>query len=196
MNFKVSRCDRSEIKDFIEKFHYSHNINGVKGTYYFKLEDGDKMIGALFYGNLAMRNQYKAYTSDESEIIELRRLVCVDDTPKNTESYFIGKTLKWLEKNTSLRFVLSYADQTYGHTGVIYQASNFKLMGQTSPGKVIMWNGKSYHDHTIRTKYKGRLKPFAQRVKDALERGEAFYTNTLGKMIYLYNLRNRLDRCG
>lgn len=196
MNFKVSRCDRSEIKDFIEKFHYSHNINGVKGTYYFKLEDGDKMIGALFYGNLAMRNQYKAYTSDESEIIELRRLVCIDDTPKNTESYFIGKTLKWLEKNTSLRFVLSYADQTYGHTGVIYQASNFKLMGQTSPGKVIMWNGKSYHDHTIRTKYKGRLKPFAQRVKDALERGEAFYANTLGKMIYLYNLRNRLDRCG
>jgi hypothetical protein len=59
----------------------------------------------------------------------------------------------------------------------------------TSKGKVIMWNGKKYHDKTIRTKYNGRLKPFAQRVKDALDSGEAHYVEQVPKVIYLLNLK-------
>ena len=125
------------------------------------------------------------------DIIELRRLCCIDDTPKNTESYFIGKTLKWLLRNTSIKKVISYADNTYGHRGVIYQASNFKHLGKTAKGRVIMWQGKRYHDKTIRTKYKGELKPFAKRVKEALEKGEAYYEETKGKEIYLYDLEGR-----
>jgi hypothetical protein len=37
--------------------------------------------------------------------------------------------------------IISYADTTYGHEGVIYKATNFKFMGQTSPGRVIMYKG-------------------------------------------------------
>ena len=51
-----------------------------------------------------------------------------------------------------------------------------------------MFGDKKYHDKTIRTKYKGKLKPFAQRVKDALESGKAKYVKTLPKNIYLYEL--------
>jgi hypothetical protein len=90
--------------------------------------------------------------------------------------------------------VISYADNTYGHKGVIYQASNFEHLGQTSKGRVIMFEGKRYHDKTIRTKYKGELKPFAKRVKEALENGEAHYEQTLGKEIYLYDLEKRRKR--
>jgi hypothetical protein len=54
-----------------------------------------------------------------------------------------------------------------------------------------MYEGKRYHDKTIRTKYKGELKPFAKRVKEALENGEAYYEKTLGKEIYLYDLEKR-----
>jgi hypothetical protein len=59
----------------------------------------------------------------------------------------------------------------------------------TAKGKVIMWNGKKYHDKTIRTKYNGKLKPFAQRVKDALETGEAYYVEQVPKVIYVMRLR-------
>ena len=83
---------------------------------------------------------------------------------------------------------MSYADPEYGHEGVIYQASNFIKAGKTSTGKVIMHNGKKYHDKAIRTKYKGELKPFAVRLRKALESGDAFYKNTEGKYIYEYKL--------
>ena len=191
ITYTVQPCERKEIRDFIEKWHYSHNINGLLSQYCFKLMDGDTMVGAMIYGGLGMANCWKKYAENKEDIIELRRLCCIDDTPKNTESYFIGKTLKWLLKNTSIKKVISYADNTYGHRGVIYQASNFKHLGKTAKGRVIMWQGKRYHDKTIRTKYKGELKPFAKRVKEALEKGEAYYEETKGKEIYLYDLEKR-----
>lgn len=191
ITYTVEPCERKEIRDFIEKWHYSHNINGLLSQYCFKLMDGDTMVGAMIYGGLGMANCWKKYAENKEDIIELRRLCCIDDTPKNTESYFIGKTLKWLLKNTSIKKVISYADNTYGHKGIIYQASNFKHLGKTAKGRVIMWNGKRYHDKTIRTKYKGELKPFAKRVKEALEKGEAYYEETKGKEIYLYDLEKR-----
>ena len=189
-NFKVSICSRNEIKEFIETWHYSKNINGLKSDYCFKLEDGDKLIGAMIYGSIAMANVWKKYTNSEKELIELRRLCCIDDTPKNTESYFIGKTLRYLKKYTKLTKVISYADTTYNHEGVIYKASNFKYLGMTAKGSVIMYNNKRYHDKTIRTTYKGKLKPFAETIKRALETGEAFYVKTNGKHIFTYDLRN------
>ena len=41
------------------------------------------------------------------------------------------------------------------------------------------------------TKYKGELKPFAKRLKKALEDGEASYKKTTGKHIYLFDIRKK-----
>lgn len=186
--YRVEPCQRSEIRDFIEKWHYSQSINGIMSDYCFRLMRGGEIIGGMIYGKMAMANAWKKYADKDGDVIELRRLCCIDETPKNTESYFIGRTLRWLKQNTNIKTVVSYADPEYGHSGIIYKASNFKLIGKTSNGKVIMWNGKKYHDKTIRTTYKGKLKPFALSVKNALEKGEATYKSTAGKNIYIYEI--------
>lgn len=188
MNYSFQLCTRNEIKEFVEYWHYSKNINGLSSQYCFKLLDQDILIGGMIFGQLGMPNAWKKYVNNKDDIIELRRLCCIDDTLKNTESYFIGKALRWLKQNTNIKTVISYADPEYGHQGTIYKASNFKLIGQTAPGKVIIWNGKKYHDKSIRTKYKNELKPFAKKLKLALENNEAFYKATKGKNIFIYNL--------
>jgi len=188
-SFKIRLVERKEVRNFIEKWHYSRNINGLKVSYCFGLYDNNKLIGAMIYGKPAMNNQASKYNkSNPNKVLELRRLCCIDNTPKNTESYFIGKTLKWLDKNTDIETIISYADMTYGHKGIIYKATNFKQVGMCPPGKVIVYEGRNYHDKTIRTKYKGKLKPFAKKIKDALDLGEAYYTKTKSKYIYLYEL--------
>ena len=189
INYKVEKCERGEIKDFIEKWHYSHNMNGVISTYCFKLLDGDKLIGAAVFGWLAMANQWKKYTDSKEKLIELRRLCCIDDTMKNTESYFISRCIKWLKRNTKIEKIVSYADLEFNHEGIIYKATSFKLIGKTAKGRVILWNGKRYHDKTIRTFYNGDLKPYAKRLKTALESGKASYKKTEGKNIYLKTIR-------
>ena len=189
-NYHVSLCERKQITEFIETWHYSKNVNGLTTDYCFMIQDENlNLIGAIIYGKIAMANVWKKYAEKETDLIELKRLCCIDNTPKNTESFFIGNTLRWLKKNTQIKTVISYADTTYNHTGTIYKASNFIHSGMTNSGKVIMYEGKRYHDKTIRTKYKGELKPFALKIKNALDSGLAEYVNTTGKHIYLYRLK-------
>ena len=194
-NYIVELCPRSEIVNFVETHHYSKNMNGLHISYCFKLMDGDTVIGAMVYGSLGMLGVAEKYNpKNPSKILELKRLVCIDDTPKNTESYFIGWTLRWLQRNTDLEMIISYADKTFGHEGVVYKATNFECMGETSAGRVIMWNGRRYHDKTLRNKHNGKLKPVAIELKNALDDGSAQYVETLTKNIYIYQFKKRKQK--
>ncbi|KKN64863.1 hypothetical protein LCGC14_0486970 [marine sediment metagenome] len=187
-DLQIKLLDRTQIRFFIETWHYSKSINGVIADYCFGLFNDSEMIGAMLYGRMAMAGQWKKYGEKAEDIIELRRLCCIDETPKNTESRFIGLTLRWLKNNTEIKTVISYADPNFGHKGIIYRASNFKHVGMSAPGRVIIYGGKRYHDKTIRTKYKGELKPFALKIKKALDSGGAYYVKQKGKFIYRYDL--------
>jgi hypothetical protein len=188
--FSVEPCSRETVKDFIETWHYSHSINGVKSLYCFRLLDTQGvMIGAILYAGFGMASVWKKYASQEKDVIELRRLCCTDEAPKNSETFFISRTIRWLKQNTDVKVIISYADQFHNHSGIIYQASNFEYLGKTSSSKMIEWNGRMWHDKTIRTYYNGKLKPYAQRLKDALDRGEAKYVNSAFKHIYRYDLK-------
>lgn len=193
-DFTVVPSSIQNVRDFIEHWHYSSNVNGLRISHVFGLYHESHLIGAMIYGPLGMANTWKKYADSENEVVELRRLCCIDYTPKNTESYFIGKTLRWLKKNTDYKIVISYADTFHNHQGTIYKASNFEYCGLTAKGRVIDYDGKIYHDKCIRTYHTDKngnknLKPFAQRVKDALETGKAKYIETPGKHIYLYKLK-------
>jgi hypothetical protein len=186
-NWYVKRVERSDVKDFIETHHYSKSINGCIADYCYALYHRDEMKGAMFYGRFAMVNQWMKYGECKEDVIELRRLCCIDDTPKNTESFFIGASLRLLKKDWGGKTVVSYADTEYGHEGIIYKATNFEKVGITKYDKVIIHDGKRYHDKTIRTKdAHGNLKPFAQTIKNALEEGTAHFHKTKGKNVYVY----------
>ena len=120
------------------------------GKAYFGLFHSDTMIGVICYGEPAMRNQKKCYGAD----IELRRLCCIDKTPRNTESYFIGKTLRIIKRMGYSR-VLSLADPNFGHIGTIYRASNFRYMGRERGGgsRDIFINGEKMHSRTAFARY-------------------------------------------
>lgn len=192
--FVVTPTTLQNVRDFIETWHYSGNVNGLRVSNAFALLADNNIIGGMIYGSMGMANVWKKYVSSEDKIVELRRLCCIDKTPRNTESYFIGKTLRWMKKNTNYEVVISYADSYHGHCGTIYKASNFEYHGMTAKGRLIEYNGKTFHDKSIRTYHENKfgvkkLKPFAQNLKDALERGDAKYIDTPGKHIYIYRLK-------
>lgn len=189
--YSFQRCELTHIRDLIETHHYSHNVNGLDIRFCFCLTYGTELIAGMIYGRMAMRNAFLKYATREDDVIELRRLCCIDQTPKNTESFFIAKSIQYLTKRTPIKKIVSYADPTFGHNGTIYKASNFKLEGKTAKGKVIMYQGKRYHDKAIRTKYNGELKPFAIELIEALKTGKAQYIRTKPKFVYVYELPTR-----
>jgi len=186
----IERCLRNHIEQFIEKWHYSKSINGCTTSYCYRMFDANKlMVGAIFYGPMAMAGQYKRFSNNPNDVIELRRLCCIDGTPKNAESFFISKSLKLLSRDWNKNgIVVSYSDKEYGHHGTIYKASNFEYIGDIPGAKVIIWNGKKYHDKSLRAKHNGVLKPFAIKLNNAIKNGDAIFKKTEGKCTFVYKL--------
>ena len=141
-DFTIEPVERKVIQSFVHKWHYSHSTNGVQQTQCFALFNGEKMIGAMMYALPSMKSTAAKYNPDNPlRCWELRRLCCIDDTPTNTESYFIGQTLKWLRRNTDIEVIISYADLEFGHEGVIYKATNFIHLGKSGGGRVLVVDG-------------------------------------------------------
>jgi hypothetical protein len=197
-NFTVEEVTRKSIVSFIEKHHYSHNVNGVQSLYHYGLyTEGNfgipKMIGAMMYAHPSMPATAAKYNPiNPNKCLELRRLVCIDDTPKNTESYFIGQTFKLLKRDTDMEVIVSFADQHHGHTGVIYKASNFDYLGETKPGRILMVDGKEMHSRSL-----NQLdRPYGRELNRRYKAGDKniFWKNTKPKHIYTYYLNKKIKR--
>ena len=191
-DFKCVRITRDVAKPFIETYHYTKSIRSVTCNYCFGLYDGETIIGAMIYGRPSAFNQQLCYNKEHPELVmELRRLCCIDDTPKNTESYFISKTLKWLKLNTNIEIIISYADSRQGHTGIIYRATSFEYLGETTKLSSISYNGLLFHKRCLHHKKNGQLTNRALELREALKNGEAVWTTPMTKHIYLFNLKKR-----
>lgn len=188
----VEPIEYKTTRPFVEQWHYSHSTNGLKLYQCFGLfrpnekTNIPELVGAAIFGEPAMTHQSSSWNiSNPKACIELRRLCCIDDTPRNAESFFIGKMIKWLKKNTDIEVILSYADPSFGHSGIIYKATNFEMVGMTSPGKILLVDGKRYHDRTLRMK-----KPYALKIVERIKNGDKTIQiiNTPAKYIYLYRI--------
>ena len=108
--------------DFVKKRHYSHKI-AATGIINFGAFIDNKLIGVAQWGRPI--NKYLQINlvknSEWNSFLELNRLVCIDDTPRNTESRFISICLKLLKKNApQIKRVISFADATQCGDGTIY----------------------------------------------------------------------------
>jgi hypothetical protein len=95
----------------------------------FRLDSVGVPVGVITY-SLPPREIFKRYSVTLAW--ELSRLWVSDEMPRNTESWFIAQTIRWLRKNRpDVELLVSYADPSRGHQGTIYKAANWKPDGKT-----------------------------------------------------------------
>jgi hypothetical protein len=184
----IEPCPISEVRQFIEEHHYSHSINGVKVSCCFKVLHFGNLVGGVLFGQMST-TAWKRFGNAENSVLELRRLVLLDEVGRNSESKTIGYCLRWVNKNMKqVRVIVSYADPYHGHSGVIYRASNFTYCGLSASdiGYRDKETGKTYHSRALRTKYKGQFKPFVVRLRAKLDNGELEKIKLPGKHCFTY----------
>jgi hypothetical protein len=151
------------------------------------------MIGAAMYCYPSMPSTAKKYNPiNPDRCWELRRLCCIDDTPTNTESYFISQCLKWIRQNTDIEVIVSFADLQEGHSGVIYKASNFHLLGQTGGGTKLMVDGVLRHNRSLNQS----KRTFGRTLKRRYKAGDpnVYSVSVKPKNIYVYYLNKKIKK--
>lgn len=176
-----------EARNFIQHWHYSKSARSMQQKHVFKLvsKETDELVGVAIFG----KPMGKSY--NKSNTLELRRLCLIDDTPKNSESYFIAGALRWLSKNTSYAQIVSFADPNHGHVGTIYKASNFKYDGLEKSGnpRIVQHGDKQIHLRQMYQKRAGVYSADAEKIQALVASGEAKVLKQERKHRYVFNLR-------
>lgn len=112
--------------------HYLHRKAPVSVAFGM-FDNSGQLVGVVTYGVPASSTLLKGVCGPEeaSNVYELNRLWVDDSVPKNGESYLIGNTLSQLDRE----IVVSYADTSQGHTGIVYQATNWFYTGLSAKFK-------------------------------------------------------------
>lgn len=138
-------------KQIIEENHYSHTIPMTKICLGFFIDDW--ITGAIVYGHGVTNDLYASIADglDETNCLELTRLFSFDWCGKNFESCMIGKSIRYIKQNyPDIKCLVSFADETYGHIGTIYQATNWIYTGTTNGGNIYLDDkGNKIHPRTI-----------------------------------------------
>lgn len=130
ITYAVQQINSTVGKEFIKAHHYTRGCHN--GPMCWGLFDGEELIGVCAFATPSSENVRSSIFGPEHKgaVTELHRLVVLDGTPTNTESYFIRRALKGLkEYRPNIRAVISFADATEGHIGTIYQAANALYCG-------------------------------------------------------------------
>lgn len=181
----------NQIQTFLKKWHYSDYTYIQHKETFTMWRSGNfgfpELVGVCVYtrpAGISAANKY--YPKNPDKCLELRRLCLIDDTPKNAESYFVSRTLKFLKQKTDWEFVISYADPEQGHSGVIYRAANFKYEGVTAMGSKLEVDGEIKHIRSLTMTDRPYGYELSRRYKAGDENVKIIKTE--GKHIYTYKL--------
>ena len=137
--------------------------------------------------------------SDEikrTEVLELTRLFIHDGYGSNIESWFISQSFNWLRKNKSeIKALISYASPVEGHSGTIYQATNWIYQGNNNrwnDGWIFKFeeDGRWIHGRTIFPYYKTNDPKEIQKQVDK----PFWIRKELQKHRYVYILAGKKDK--
>lgn len=137
--------------DIVVEHHYLHRKAPCSFAFGLFCKETDRCLGAICYGtqSSAPLRSGICRPDEKNNVIELTRLWIKDGTPTNTESYFIGNTIKLVDKE----IIVSFAEIEQGHSGVIYQATNWIYTGLSAKRTNWSVDGFESHNQTMTDKY-------------------------------------------
>ena len=176
--FKIEEGSFSQFSDLLAKYHYKSSKIGGGISHHLVLKFQGRVYGGIVIGKMRHTSKY------EDKAVELRRMVLHPDCPKNTASYFLSKTIWWLKNNTDVSIVYTFADQTVGHKGTCYKASNFEYVKDTPPTTHVLWKGKRYHPRSLSID-----RPYSYQLREDVKNGKAIVEKGKPKSLFRYVIR-------
>lgn len=146
-DLRVAEIHTRYIDRLIHKNHYLSTIPpGAKHRYV--------ISGGLQWGIVggAMWGRPVARMEDQEKTLELTRFWTADYTPKNTESWALGRMIKDLKSKGTYDRLIAYSSEGH-HEGTIYKATNWTDLGARTTGCWENRDGRTTADPSDKRKW-------------------------------------------
>lgn len=164
--YYIQRISYQDAMQIVVKYHYLHRPAPCSMAFGLFEKGSGLLVGCITYGVSSSSTLLKGICGEDEmhNVYELTRLWIKDGTPKNSESFLIGNTLKKLDKE----IIVSFSEKERGHSGIVYQATNFLYCGLSAKFKDPVVEGLENQHHAtfahgmsneqIREKFGDRVK--------------------------------------
>ena len=180
----VGPVSTSDVSEFCGRYHYTGLGNNVPIR--FGLWHGFTLYGVIGY-NVPTRETCASVFGDEDieHVWHMGRLAMADASPPNSESRLIGGSLRAIERTRpEIWAILTYAAQSAGHVGYVYQATNALYTGTGGGNQYLLdENGNR----------RGTKQGVRVTIAEARRRGWVFVKEP-PKYRYLYILGSKTER--
>lgn len=180
----VDFCDYRAAKFAVANWHYSKRMP-IGKMIKLGVWENTRFIGVVIFARGNTPTLGKAYGLEMIEICELVRVAIHDHTCFVTK--IISVAIKKLKLNEGLRLIVSFADPSRSHLGIIYQAGNWIYTGKSQPSWQWFHDGRWKHNREITSGAFGRK----SKVKNYSMLPKRLPP---GKHRYLYPLDKRMRR--
>lgn len=145
---RLTKANSKAIKYACKNFHYSKSVPTIQYAYNV-YNNNNEWCGVIIYGGGANNNLAKSFDLKNGEVLELER-VALNGKQEQT-SKAVALSLKLLHKeNPIVKMIVSYADHRQKHLGIIYQATNWIYLGQSTTSDFqYYYKDKWTHQRTI-----------------------------------------------
>ena len=146
VSFKAARS-------ILVRHHYLHSLPG--GTRLaFGVFRENRIMGAMTFGSGPVNAFALVEGAKPDDCLTLSRFWLSDELPANSESRSLGVALRSIRKHTSVKFIVSYADPSQGHMGIIYQATGWVYTGLSEAMPLFdLGDGKPRHSRSLSHAY-------------------------------------------
>jgi hypothetical protein len=149
-NWQVRPIENALAQEVVVANHYLHRKAPCSNAFGL-FDEQDKLRGVVLYGTPSSAPLRSGIAGKENanNVVELTRLWIDDNSPKNSESFLIGNSLKFCGKE----IIVSFADTQQNHLGIVYQATNWLYTGLSAKRTDWVVEGIDKHGHTWADKY-------------------------------------------
>jgi len=132
--WEVRSAPLREAQAMVATHHYSGggSNTGVYVHGLYRLSDG-ALFGVAWWLPPTRVAAESVNLTEWRRVLSLTRLVCLPDAPKNSASFLLARSMRLIQREQRFVSLVTYADESQGHTGAIYRAGNWGYVGRTGP---------------------------------------------------------------
>ena len=133
----IIELKKGDAVPFIHMYHYSKILPRLT-KYYLGVVDNNELIGVITLGwgtqpLQTIRKIFNKHDLTSDDYLEIGKMCFAPEINKsNYGSRIVSLLVKWLKKETDIMFLYTLADGIMGKCGYVYQASNFRYIGNFS----------------------------------------------------------------
>ena len=179
-------CKKKEADELIIKNHYSHKTtqNSFLSflVYYKGNIEGAIQIG---FGIKPKTKIIEGVSVPPEQVREFDRMYLTDVCPKFSETIVISLLHNFLKTvYPEIKYLISYSDNSddVGNEGIIYKASNYKLIDRIKSDFYLLPTGERIHPVSMWHRHGTRKWEFLQSIYEGIKKASGF------QLKYLYRL--------